>query len=120
MDITMDNYLNSQLKKFNNVHPKTKQHAPYKCNPQFGKDSQEPMEDDNTPKLDKKHTKRIQQIIGALLWYGRNVDITILKALGSLAAQQNTQTEQKKRQYNSYWITAPHAPMQKYGITHQT
>eukprot|EP00957_Ditylum_brightwellii_P143989 10971559-Ditylum_brightwellii.AAC.1 len=69
------------------------------------------MEYDNTPKLDKKHTKRIQQIIEALLWYGRNVDITILKALGSLAAQQNTPTEQTEKtvqQLLDYCTTHPH------------
>eukprot|EP00957_Ditylum_brightwellii_P160837 12245491-Ditylum_brightwellii.AAC.1 len=49
----MDNYLNSQLKKLNNVRAKTKQHAKYKCNPRFGKDSQQPTEDDITPKLDQ-------------------------------------------------------------------
>eukprot|EP00957_Ditylum_brightwellii_P195533 14898959-Ditylum_brightwellii.AAC.1 len=70
------------------------------------------MEDDNTPKLDKKRTKRIQQIIRALLWYGRNVDITILKALGSLAAQQNTLTEQTEKavqQSLDYCATHPNA-----------
>eukprot|EP00957_Ditylum_brightwellii_P049153 3729423-Ditylum_brightwellii.AAC.1 len=70
------------------------------------------MEDDNTPKLDKKCTKWIQQIIGALLWYGRNVDITILKALGSLAVQQNTPAEQTKKavqQLLDYCATHPNA-----------
>eukprot|EP00957_Ditylum_brightwellii_P137191 10460181-Ditylum_brightwellii.AAC.1 len=70
------------------------------------------MEDDNMPKLDKKRTKQIQQIIGALLWYCRNMDINILKVLESLTAQQNTLTEQTEKavqQLLDYCITHPNA-----------
>jgi hypothetical protein len=50
-------------------------------------------EPDNSRVLDAKDTKRIQEILGTLLYYARAVDSTILVALGSLASEQSKGTE---------------------------
>eukprot|EP00957_Ditylum_brightwellii_P024597 1858174-Ditylum_brightwellii.AAC.1 len=57
------------------------------------------------------------QIIGSLLWYGRNMDITILNVLGSLGAQQNTPTEQTEKvvqQLLDYCAKHPNAKIWYY------
>ena len=38
--------------------------------------------------------KRIQEIVGVLLYYGRSLDITIIVDLIAIAARQNAPTEQ--------------------------
>ena len=48
---------------------------------------------DESPELDKHMIKRLQEIIGVLLYYARAVDSTMLVALGTLAATQAKGTE---------------------------
>ena len=48
---------------------------------------------DNSPKLNKKETTRIQSIIGSLLYYARGIDQKILPALNTLATTQAFPTE---------------------------
>ena len=52
------------------------------------------MEDvESSPPLDKQSKKYMQEVIGMLLYYARCVDNTMLLALGSLATQQATPTQ---------------------------
>lgn len=48
---------------------------------------------DDYPFLPPKRKTRIQKIIGALLYYGRAVDSTILPCIGSLGSAQVSPTE---------------------------
>jgi hypothetical protein len=43
--------------------------------------------------LDKKGIRRIQQIVGSILYYARAVDMTVLMALSSIASEQMKTTE---------------------------
>jgi len=43
--------------------------------------------------LDAKGIKRIQQIVGSILYYARAVDMTVLMALSSIAVEQTKATE---------------------------
>jgi hypothetical protein len=45
------------------------------------------------PKLNGKGVKRVQQIIGSILYYARAVDMMVLKALSSIAMEQTNPTE---------------------------
>jgi len=49
-------------------------------------------EPDNSPTLDAADSKRMQEIIGILLYYARAVDSMLLTALGTLATQQAKST----------------------------
>ena len=60
---------------------------------QYGKSAQQLAPEDNTALLNKPRTKRIQQISGALLWYVRMIDNTMLKALNTIAHKQLAPTE---------------------------
>ena len=48
---------------------------------------------DNTPLLDTKATKRIQGIIGSLLYYARAIDNTMLTAINEISAIQSKPTQ---------------------------
>ena len=77
------------------------EHAPHTYNkPSYGSKIQYANDIDTSPPLDKTGTKRIQRIIGSLLYYSRAVDPTILVALGSLATQQNKPTQNTEKAAN--------------------
>ena len=46
------------------------------------------MEEDDSPTLTEKEIKRVQDIVGTLLYYGRTVDPTLLVALSAIASSQ--------------------------------
>ena len=48
---------------------------------------------DESPPLDKAGIKRLQEVIGTLLFYGRAIDNTLLVALGTLASAQTKGTQ---------------------------
>ncbi len=74
--------------------PKKLQTCPYSPEPkQFGTEAQAPLPPDSSPTLDKKGIKRVQQIVGSILYYARAVDMTVLIALSSIAMDQTKATE---------------------------
>ena len=109
----MSKYVGKQLLRYNHPHPEKPQHCPYSPNPiKYGKDNQETVPCDTSPKLDEKGKKRIQQIIGSFLYYARAVDPTILMALSAIASQQSAPTEQTRNrvhQFLDYMATHPDA-----------
>ena len=48
---------------------------------------------DKSPALDEEGKKRIQEIVGTLLYYARAIDSTLLPALNTIAAQQAQATQ---------------------------
>jgi hypothetical protein len=62
--------------------------------------------------LNKAETRRIQEVVGVLLYYARAVDSTLLTALGSIATQQANGTQDTIRaitQVLNYCATHPDA-----------
>ena len=67
-------------------------------------------EDDKSPSLDNQGTKRIQGIVGTLLYYGRAVYNKLLVGLSSIGSQQAAATERTKEAINQlldYCATYP-------------
>jgi hypothetical protein len=65
---------------------------------------------DQTNCLLTEGIKRIQQIVGTMLYYARAVDNTMLVTLGSLASHQSTATELTNKdvtQFLDYCATHP-------------
>eukprot|EP00957_Ditylum_brightwellii_P123147 9389852-Ditylum_brightwellii.AAC.1 len=63
--------------------------------------------------------KRIQQVVGALLYYSRSENSTINKALNSLGTQQNSATKQTKKnttQLLNYMATHPDVTIRYYAL----
>jgi hypothetical protein len=46
--------------------------------------------------------KHVQKVAGSILYYARAVDMTVLKALSSIAVEQTKVTEQKWHDANNY------------------
>jgi hypothetical protein len=94
VDLSIKDYVKKALQRFEHQPPKRAQHAPSKWTaPQYGAQIQMTEPDDESPELDKHMIKRLQEIIGVLLYYARAVDSTMLVALGTLAATQAHGTE---------------------------
>ncbi len=94
VDISMPGYIAKKLQEYNHVISKAVQHCPHAPAPkQFGSEAQRPLPPDSSPRLDKKGIKRVQQIVGSILYYARAVDMTVLMALSSLAMEQTKATE---------------------------
>ena len=51
------------------------------------------MPEDNSPILSHDRTKRIQRILGSFIYYGRAIDLTIIKTLNTLGTQKSAPTK---------------------------
>ena len=75
---------------------------------------------DTSQKLSAKDVKRVQKIIGSILYYARAVDMTVLMALSLISIEQTIATEKtmgRCTQLLDYLATNATA---KYGSTGQT
>jgi hypothetical protein len=108
----MPGYIKKLLQRFNHEYSKP-QHSPYCCAPkQFGKDAQLPLPKGDSPRLDKEGVKRVQQIVGAIIYYARCVDITLLMTLSTIAHEQTKATDNTNlsvSQMLDYCATHPNA-----------
>jgi hypothetical protein len=83
VDISMSGYIKKKLQEYGHIMPKKLQTCPYSPEPkQFGTEAQAPLPADTTLKLDAKGIKRVQQIVGSILYYARAVDMTVLTGTG--------------------------------------
>ena len=64
---------------------------------QYGAKVQTALDVDTSPPLDAKGIKRVQQIVGALLYYARAVDNKLLVALNAIGMQQSVATEETEK-----------------------
>jgi hypothetical protein len=98
VDISMPAYVDKLLARFEHKPPTTPQHSPHSAPPRhFGTTAQIPVDHDLSPTLPPDRIKRIQQIVGTIMYYARAVDITTLVALSSIAAEQAQATEQTEQ-----------------------
>ena len=112
-DIAMPTYVQKQLDRYQWKKPKRAQHCPYEPNPvHYGKKSDEIVHEKESPMLDEKEKKFIQQVVGSFLYYARAVDMTILTALNAIASEQAAPTERTMEivhQFLDYMATHPDA-----------
>jgi hypothetical protein len=88
IDCSMPGYIATALKKHQHVMPTIPQNAPYNAAAiQYGSKMQR-VETNTLAPLSKSKIKRIQDIIGTLLYYARAVNPTLLAALSAIATRQ--------------------------------
>ena len=93
LTISMPDYIKKILIRFKHKLKK-KQYTPYKAAPKtYRTNAQQPLPQDTKPKLEDDETKPVQQIIGAVLYYARAVDRTVIAALSSIVSEQSEATE---------------------------
>ena len=94
VDILMPGYIKKKLQEYTHAFKGRLQTCPYSPEPKrFGADAQAPIVTDRTAALNVKRIKRVQQIVGSILYYARAVDMTVLMALSSIAVEQTKATE---------------------------
>ncbi len=94
VDISMPNYIKKKLQEYGHIIPTHIHSCPYHPEPKrFGSEAQAPLPPNATPELDKMGIKRVQQIVGSILYYARAVDMTVLMGLSSIVVKQTKATE---------------------------
>eukprot|EP00957_Ditylum_brightwellii_P190485 14499587-Ditylum_brightwellii.AAC.1 len=90
----MPGYTASMLHKFHHEQQDNPQHSPHQhVIPNYSAKVQLTMTPDMSDPLDKLGIKRIQAIIEMLLYYARQVEPSMLVAIGTIAAAQSKVTE---------------------------
>lgn len=118
VDVSMPGYVEKKLQKFQHPMPNKPQYAPHPwIKPSYGQKLQYAPPPDDSDKLDKKGTTRVQSITGSFLYYARAVDPTILTALNEIATQQaapTLETNKKVKMLMDYLATYPNAKLRFY------
>jgi len=94
-DISMPGYIERVLTHFQHPAPTQQQHSLHKHDvPRYGAKVQYKDDPDNSPALDAADTKRVQEVLGTLLYYAHAIDPTMLPAIETIATQQAKPTQQ--------------------------
>ena len=94
VDISMPNYILQALHEFQHDIPSKPTHSPSKfIAPIYGAKIQYAEDPPDEPRLPPDQIKRIQKVVGKLLYYGLAVDNTLLVILGDLASDQTKSTK---------------------------
>ena len=90
----MPRYIKKKLIEYRHLFPERVQNCPYSPEPKkYGATAQEPLPTNTSPPLDAKGIRKIQKIVGSILYYTRAVYMTVLMALSSIAIEQTKATE---------------------------
>jgi hypothetical protein len=90
----LSSYVKKKLQEYNHIASKCIQTCPYTPAPkQISSEAQSPFPPDLSPTLDKAGIKKVQKILGSILYYARATNMTVLMALRTIAAEQMIATE---------------------------
>ncbi len=107
----MQNYIYDLLLKYNHPKPRKPQHSPHAHREIIYGAKQQTLPDaDTSAPLDSDGIKRIQGIVGSLLYYAQAVDNKLLATLSTISSQQATATENTAKAVNqilNYVATYP-------------
>ena len=109
--ISMPGYIDNLLIKFKHPLPSKPRFSPHACLPiAYGAKTQFAPDDDASAILPEDRKRRIQEIVGSLLYYARAVDnklLVTLSAIASRQAQATVTTEQAVNLLLDYVATYP-------------
>jgi hypothetical protein len=111
VDISIPGYIERALHKFQHPDTTRPQHSPHAwLAPAYGAKTQFAPDADTSAALNPLETKRVQEVVGTLLFYARAVDPTMLVALGTIASSKTSlDTAQALTQLLNYAATHPDA-----------
>lgn len=93
LNISMPGYIERALQRFEHPTPTKPEHSPHAWNaPTYGS-LQQYVTTITSPLLDIKQTKRVQEVLGTLLYYARAIDCTLVPAIGTIATEQSKATK---------------------------
>jgi hypothetical protein len=120
VDISMPEYVEKMLQRFQHTPKITPQYSPHKHLPiVYGATNtrQYATAPDSFPHLSPTGTTHIQSIVGSHLYYGRAIDHTTLPTLNEISSEQAMPTEktkEKAQQLMDYMHTHPNAYIRYY------
>ena len=89
----MDGYILDIRKKYGHLTPNKPQYSPFKNRPiNYGARQYMVQPKDTSPCLDDKGIRRVQGIVGALLYVGRSASNKIIVLLSTIGAKQAAAT----------------------------
>jgi hypothetical protein len=116
----MPGYIARPLQRFVHPMPERPEHAPHDYStPTYGS-CQQFATIDTSPAVNSKDTKRIQEVLGTLLYYARAVNCTMIPAIRTIATQQanattaTTATMKSITKLLNYCATHPDAIVRYY------
>jgi hypothetical protein len=84
----MPGYIIKKKQEYKHSKPFKLQNFPYAPEPKkFGTEARTPLPPNDSPKLNKAGIKRVQKIVGSILYYACAVDMMVLMALSSIAME---------------------------------
>ena len=93
VQISMPGYVCASLRSFQHKKPKRSQYLSYPwTQPIYGENNQMISEKSPAEELNENNQKRLQKIVGKLLYYTIAIDPPMLMAINSLAALQKKPT----------------------------
>ena len=117
--LSMDGYIANLLLKYGHKAPTKHQLPPHRHREiNYGSKEKLVAEEDTSPKLNNEGIKRVQDIVGALLYYAREVHKRLLLGMSAIGARQASATEQTTsaiKQILDYVATYPND-----GITYRS
>jgi hypothetical protein len=107
VDSSMPVYIKAARHKYQNPAPARPEHAPHTWNPTiYGAKTQFVDDKTSSPTLSDKDVNKLQQLTGALLYYARAVDPTLIIPINVLTSEQSNATEVKADKVIHFSITA--------------
>ena len=107
----MDGYISKVILKYGHPCPSKPQLPPQKhCEVIYGVKEQFAQEEDTSPPLDNQGTKRIQGIVGAMLYYARAMKNNLHVGLSDIESHQAAATKRTNESFNqilNYCATYP-------------
>ena len=88
----MPNYIEKTLNRFGAQDIKEANSPAVYIPPKYGRKEKQMATEDNTPRVSGDRKRRIQQIVGTLLYYARAVDPTVLTSINKVASAQANPT----------------------------
>ena len=109
--VSMTNYVTKALHKSQYPTPRRAQYASHQCTrPKYGATKQLATPLDTSPPIPEEQKRRIQQLVGILLYYLCDVECTMLPALNKISEKQSNptkNTEASITQFLDYAATNP-------------
>ena len=109
--LSMDGYIDKLLIKYNQTRPTKPQLSPHRHREiVYGVKEKLNRAKDTSPALDAAGIKRVQAIVGSLLYYACDVDNNFLVALSTIGGQQAEATKKTNEAINqilAYYATYP-------------
>ena len=103
VQLSIPGYVCASLNAFQHEKPKRLQDSPYHwTQPIYGKNNHILSEKAPAEELDEHNKKRLQKIVGKLLYCARAIDPTLLMALNSLAEVQTKPTIETAKQITQF------------------